>query len=68
MGSDMTSMNLVLTLTFSVVMLLFMVYPSMKIVAWIEKQTDLPAKWHNPLLFLVVLVLSLGIGVFLQFF
>ena len=68
MGSDMTSMNLVLTLTFSVVMLLFMVYPAMKIVEWVEKRIDIPSKWHNPLLFFVVFVLSLGIGVFLQFF
>jgi len=64
----MTSMNLVLTLTFSVVMLLFMVFPAMKIVEWIEKRISISAKWHNPLLFAVVIVLSLGIGVFLRFF
>ena len=64
----MTSMNLVLTLTFSVVMLLFMVFPAMKIVEWLEKRIDVPDKWHNPLLFAVVIVLSLSIGIFLRFF
>jgi len=64
----MTSMNLVLTLTFSVVMLLFMVYPAMKIVEGLEKRFDVPEKWHNPLVFFIVLVLSLGIGIFLRFF
>lgn len=64
----MTSMNLVLTLTFSVVMLLFMAFPAMKIVAWIEGKWTIPERWHNPLLFFWVIVLSLGIGIFLRFF
>ena len=64
----MTSMNLVLTLTFSVVMLLFMIFPAMKIVAWIEGRWDIPERWHNPLLFFWVIALSLAIGVFLRFF
>jgi hypothetical protein len=59
--------DIVLTLVFSVVMLLFMVFPSMKIVAWIEKQITVPEKWHNPLLFGVTIFLSLCIGVFLRF-
>jgi len=61
-------MNLVLTLTFSIVMLLFMIFPAMKIVEWIEKRADVPTQWHNPLLFAVVIVLSLSIGIFLRFF
>ena len=64
----MTSMNLVLTLTFSVVMLLFMVFPAMKIVEWIENRWTIPERWHNPLLFFWVIILSLAIGVFLRFF
>ncbi len=64
----MTSMNIVLTLTFSVVMLLFMVFPAMKIVEWIEQQWTVPQRWHNPLLFFWVVALSLAIGVFLRFF
>jgi len=64
----MTSMNLVLTLTFSVVMLLFMIFPAMKITEWIEGQWDIPKRWHNPLLFFWVVALSLAIGIFLRFF
>ena len=60
-------MDIILTLVFSVVMLLFMAFPAMKIVEWIEKQIDIPAKWHNTLLFGMVILLSLSIGVFLRF-
>jgi len=61
-------MDIVLTLVFSVVMLLFMIFPAMKIVAWIEKQIAIPEKWHNPLLFGMTIMLSLAIGLFLRFF
>ncbi len=64
----MESMDIVLTLVFSIVMLLFMAFPAMKIVEWIEKRISVPRRWHNPLLFAVVLLLSLGVGVFLRFF
>lgn len=59
--------DIVLTLVFSVVMLLFMVFPAMQIVAWLEKQITVPEKWHNPLLFMVTILLSLLIGIFLRF-
>ncbi len=60
-------MNIVLTLTFSIVMLLFMIYPAMKIVEFIDSKISIPQKWHNPLVFGFVIVLSLLIGVFLRF-
>jgi tellurite resistance protein TehA-like permease len=59
-------LNIILTLVFSVVMLIFMVFPAMKIVEWIEKRVEISDKWHNPLLLLVVALLSLSIGVFLK--
>ncbi len=59
--------DLVLTLVFSVVMLLFMVFPAMKIVEWIEKRREIPETWHNILLFAMVMLLSLSIGLFLRF-
>jgi len=59
--------DIVLTLVFSVVMLLFMVFPAMKIVAWIENKVSVAEKWHNPLLFGIIILLSLGIGLFLRF-
>jgi hypothetical protein len=48
-------------------MLIFMIFPAMKITEWIESKTKLPDKWHNPLMFLVILLLSLSIGLFLRF-
>ncbi len=63
----MSSVNLVLTLVFSVVMLLFMIYPAMKITEWIETKVDIPNKWHNPLMFSIVILLSIMIGIFLRF-
>ena len=60
-------MNIVLTLVFSVVMLIFMIYPAMKIVEWIEQKVSIDKKWHNPMLFATVLFLSLVIGIFLKF-
>jgi len=59
--------DVVLTLVFSIVMLLFMVFPAMKIVDWLEKRITVPETWHNPLLMVVTLLLSLMIGVFLRF-
>ncbi len=59
--------DIVLTLVFSVVMLLFMVFPAMKIVEWLENQMTIRSTWHNPLLFFVTLMLSLLIGLFLRF-
>lgn len=60
--------DIVLTLVFSVVMLLFMIFPAMKIVEWVEKRISVSDNWHNPLLFGVVIILSLMIGLFLRYF
>ncbi len=59
--------DLVLTLVFSIVMLLFMAFPAMKIVEWIEKKREIPETWHNILLFGMVILLSLFVGLFLRF-
>jgi len=59
--------DIILTLVFSVVMLLFMIFPAMKIVAWIESRMTISQKWHNPLLFGTTMLLSLMIGLFLRF-
>ncbi len=60
-------LNIILTLVFSIVMLIFMIFPAMKIVEWVESKIDVPEKWHNPLLLLTTLFLSLCIGLFIQF-
>jgi len=60
-------MDVVITLVFSIVMLVFMAFPAMKIVEWIETKVDIPQKWHNPLLLFMIVFLSLLIGLFLRF-
>jgi len=60
-------MDIVITLVFSIVMLVFMAFPAMKIVEWIETKVDVPEKWHNPLLISMIIFLSLLIGLFLKF-
>jgi len=60
-------LEIVLTLVFSIVMLVFMAYPAMKIVEFIESKIDIPDKWHNLLLILATIFLSLLIGLFLKF-
>ena len=60
-------LDIVLTLVFSIVMLVFMAFPAMKIVDWIESKITVPEKWHNPLLIVITIFLSLCIGLFLRF-
>jgi len=60
-------MDIILTLVFSIVMLLFMVFPAMQIVAWIEKRIEVAPRWHNPLLLGLTVLLSLAIGIFLRY-
>ena len=59
--------EIVLTLVFSIVMLVFMAFPAMKIVEGIEKITPLSIKLHNILLILITILLSLAVGLFLKF-
>ena len=60
-------MDIVITLVFSIVMLVFMAFPAMKIVEWIEHRVDVPERWHNVLLIGMVIFLSLLVGIFLKF-
>jgi len=60
-------MQIAITLVFSVVMLMFMAFPAMKIVEWLDSQFTIPEKWYNPLLISTTIFLSLCIGLFLQF-
>ncbi len=60
-------LNIVLTLVFSVVMLVFMAFPAMKIVDFIETKISVSEKVHNVLLISITILLSLLIGLFLKF-
>ena len=59
--------QIAIILAFSVVMLMFMAFPAMKIVEWLDSKFDIPEKWYNPLLISTTIFLSLCIGLFLQF-
>ena len=60
-------LDIVLTLVFSVVMLVFMAFPAMKIVNFIGSKITLSEKMHNILLIGIIVLLSLSIGLFLKF-
>jgi len=60
-------LNIVLILVFSVVMLVFMAYPAMKIVEGIDKVIPIPDKWRNLALIMTTIFLSLLIGLFLRY-
>jgi len=58
----------VMVLIFSVVMLMFMAFPAIKIVEWMESKWELSQKNKNILTTLFTILLSLGIALFLEFF
>jgi intracellular septation protein A len=60
-------LQIVITLVFSVVMLMFMAFPAMKIVEWLDSKFNIPEKWYNPLLISTTIFLSFCIALFLQF-
>jgi len=43
----MTSLDILLTLTFSIVMLFFMIFPAMKITEWINSKYQIPEKLYT---------------------
>jgi len=59
--------DIVLTLVFSVVMLVFMAFPAMKIVDFIETKITLSETMHNIMLIGTTIFLSLLTGIFLKF-
>jgi len=59
--------DIVITLVFSIVMLVFMAFPAMKIVEWLRPKTDLSEKTYTVLQILLTVILSLLIGLFLKY-
>lgn len=57
---------IIMTLVFSVVMLMFMAFPAIKIVEWISKRVVLSQQTQNIIIILITMLLSLIVGVFLQ--
>ncbi len=63
----MGKLDIVLTLVFSIVMLVFMAFPAMKITEWIDNNIGIPKRWYNAIMFFILLLLALSIGIFLRF-
>lgn len=57
---------IIMTLIFSVVMLMFMAFPAMKIVEWLSSKKEFSHKTQNVLTVGITIVLSLMVGLFLE--
>jgi len=55
-------MEIVMTLVFSSVLLVFMIYPSMKIVEFLETKMQISNKMYDVLTVILTVVLSLIVG------
>lgn len=60
-------MEVVLTLSFSVVLLVFMIYPAMKIVEFLETKMHISDKMYNISTVVITIVLSLVLGLGLYY-
>jgi hypothetical protein len=60
-------MEIIITLVFSSAMLVFMIYPAMKIVELLETKIDISDKMYNILTVVFTIVLSLIIGIGLYY-
>jgi Kef-type K+ transport system membrane component KefB len=56
-----------MTLTFSVVMLMFMAFPAMKIVEWLANKKKLSQELQNILTIIFTVILSIMVGIFLNY-
>jgi len=63
----MNDINIVLTLVFSIVMLLFMSYPAMRVSEWLEERFGLDPKHHALRVISLTILFSLLIGIFLRY-
>jgi len=57
----------IVTLVFSIVMLLFMAFPAIKIVEFLEPKLKLSQKSKNILIIVITIILSLLVGLFLKY-
>jgi len=59
--------DIVVTLVFSIVMLLFMAFPAIKIVETLEAKISISQKSKNILIVVITIFLSLLVGLFLRY-
>lgn len=60
--------DIVVTLVFSIGMLLFMAFPAIKIAEFLEAKLALSQRGKNILIITLTIALSLIVGLFLQYF
>jgi len=60
--------DIVVTLVFAIVMLLFMAFPAIKIVEFLEPKLHLSQRAKNIFIIAVTIFLSLLVGLFLRYF
>ena len=58
--------DIVITLVFSIVMLLFMAYPAIKLTEFIHSKKPLNQNIQNILIVTITIILSLIVGLFLK--
>jgi uncharacterized membrane protein YwzB len=58
--------EIVITLIYSIVMLMFMAFPAIKIVEFINSKRELSIKTQNILIVIITIILSLAVGIFLN--
>ena len=59
--------NLVLTLVYTSVLLLFFAYPAMRISEWLSERYGIDPKWHRPMTIGLTILISLIVAAYLQF-
>ena len=60
-------MEIIMTLVFTSVLLVFMIYPAIKIVEFLETKTTITDKMYNILTVVITIILALSIGAGLYF-
>jgi len=60
-------MDIVITLVYSIVMLLFMIYPSIKITDILYEKFNFSKKYYNITMVFLTIFFSLFVGIFLKF-
>jgi len=58
---------ILMTLVSSVVMLMFMAFPAMKVVEWIASKKALSQQIQNILIIILTVILSIMVGIFLNY-
>ncbi len=58
---------LLMTLVSSIVMLMFMAFPAMKIIEWIASKKELSQEVQNILIVILTIILSLMVGIYLNY-